>query len=128
MSDQIKLPLKYMKYYEEFAILVPSVEISNYTQQINDYIDKLKQKQIEFEFLNIEVAQMLAERSKYLINTYSSLDEYNKKLVVFAIKYFLNSNDEDADLTSITGFDDDVEVMNYVLISIGKPELTIDLD
>lgn len=128
MSEQTKLLTKYTKYLEEFCETLPDDCVHEFNTRIDAYLIYLKEEQKNFEFLNLKVANDLAQNAKILLNDYKTFNDYQKGLIVFAVRYFLSDRDLESDTTSITGFDDDVDVMNYVLKSIGKSELTINLD
>ena len=62
-----------------------------------------------------------------LLDNYASCAEPQRRLIVGAARYFAQSEDVEADTASVMGFDDDMEVLNYVLLAIGRADLSAGL-
>lgn len=54
-------------------------------------------------------------------------DEERRRLVQAAVTYFLMEDDEEPDLDSVAGLDDDAEVFNAVARAVGRADLVIPL-
>jgi uncharacterized membrane protein YkvA (DUF1232 family) len=79
------------------------------------------------EFLDVALAEKIAETLAKLLGDIENYPPNQKRLVVGAARYFVKSHDAQADLVSLLGFDDDVAVLNYVLVELGQSELRISL-
>jgi len=85
-------------------------------------------KALEFnEFLDVGMAEKIAALLKKLLGEINKYPESKKKMIIGAVRYFVKSNDAQADLTSLLGFDDDVAVLNYVLVELGHADLRLPL-
>jgi hypothetical protein len=51
--------------------------------------------------------------------------ESQHRFIQLACRYFVEEEDEDGDLESMLGFDDDAEVLNLVADQLGHPELRV---
>jgi hypothetical protein len=74
------------------------------------------------EFIDMRIAQGLANKSLQLIDRFESLSEKHRILVIGAIRYFADSQDAVSEDGFATGLDDDVKIMNYVLEEIGDSD------
>lgn len=79
------------------------------------------------EFLDVTTAEKIATTLKKLLGKIDAYPIDKQRLVIGAARYFIKSNDAQADLNSLLGFDDDVEVLNYVLVELGHKEMRITL-
>lgn len=71
------------------------------------------------EFLDIELAHQIAAVLELLLADYSSFSPEHQAYIAGAVAYFISTEDSEPDLESIVGFDDDRQVLNYVLTVIG---------
>lgn len=74
---------------------------------------------------NIILATEIHSRFEELLLSYANFEISDRALIMGAINYFLAPRDLIPDHTPISGFDDDVRILNYVLEQIGKSELCI---
>lgn len=95
--------------------------------QLDSYSSTISEAHAKNEFLDISLSDSLYKVSHKLLEVYEEYTESNQYLIIGAIRYFIEDEDADGDLDGPCGFDDDVEVMNYVLDVIGKPEWKIEL-
>jgi uncharacterized membrane protein YkvA (DUF1232 family) len=93
-------------------------------QRIERYMGEIRETGAERQFLDISTAQRLALSLGKLIEV---CGEDHLPHVQAAVYYFVNADDAQPDLQSMTGFDDDVEVANTVCRFVGHPELEIRL-
>lgn len=79
------------------------------------------------EFVDLSQALRMAAILGELLDGYASYTEPQRRLLVGAARYFVQSQDVEADTASVMGFDDDMEVLNYVLLAIGRADLSTEL-
>lgn len=114
--------------FRKLAVPVESNEVEPLKEEIIGYLGKVKQAQKKNEFLNGTLAGKIGETSILLLESYNTYSKEHQTLMIGAVKYFLLSGDQDKDISSPLGFDDDAEVLNFVLKSIGRDELLIDIE
>ena len=51
--------------------------------------------------------------------------EESRRLVQLACRYLVETEDGKDDLGSVFGFDDDAEVLNAVVMKLGRPDLVV---
>ena len=93
---------------------------------INDYVARIEKIAEKRPHISVDLAKQIADRCKFLLSLYSSLDESQQDDVMGAIRYFLHHEDALADISFGTGFDDDVAVTNYVLAQLEIDDKFID--
>jgi uncharacterized membrane protein YkvA (DUF1232 family) len=114
----------------KLAALCGDVETGLVTQLILDvqrHVGDVHQALKLNEFLDVSTAERIAA---ILVNLLGKIELYPKekqRLIVGATRYFVKNNDAQADLDSLLGFDDDVEVLNFVLVELGQSEKRIKL-
>ena len=53
--------------------------------------------------------------------------DHRNRLIQAACYYFVENDDEDGDLQSVYGFDDDAELLNVILEHLDRPDLAIQI-
>ena len=53
--------------------------------------------------------------------------DHRNRLIQAACYYFVENDDEDGDLQSVYGFDDDAELLNVILEHLDRPDLVIQI-
>ncbi|MGG4489716.1 hypothetical protein [Metabacillus idriensis] len=96
-------------------------------QSLEIYIEKVKEETMTNEFINVELANKIKDVCLVLIDDYEDVDNEKKKYIVATIIYFVTANDDEKDLFSPLGFDDDADILNECLNLIDKKELTVKL-
>jgi len=94
---------------------------------VTDYLKFAKKSLSINEFIDIDSATLLTGVSHYLISQLDNLSQEEKSYAVAAIYYFVECDDREHDFNSMFGFEDDIEVMNYVLEKIGHTNKKIEL-
>lgn len=90
--------------------------------RVAEYLNALEQATQDNGMLDSEAAQILGQRVLELIDLcYPSAPHY----VHAAVMYFVNSDDVEHDLDSLSGFDDDIEVFNAVCAHLGQESLQV---
>lgn len=76
--------------------------------------------------LDVELADELLRAYKILLETqWGDLSTDQQHLVQLSCRYYLDPGDEEGDLSSVFGFDDDALVLNQTLELISRPDLKI---
>jgi uncharacterized membrane protein YkvA (DUF1232 family) len=96
-------------------------------ESLEKYMDKIKEETAYNEFINVSLATKIKDVCMILINDYEKVDNEKKKYIVATINYFVTTDDEEEDLFSPLGFDDDTEILNECLSLVNKKELIIEL-
>ena len=100
-------------------------------QQVIDY--QLLVKEQATAVTDVDLANQLAANLLMLLaslqgtvgDAIQSMDEAVHRSVQVAVRYFVESDDADDDLTSPYGFDDDAEVFNGVARRLGRADLVL---
>jgi uncharacterized membrane protein YkvA (DUF1232 family) len=96
-------------------------------KDVEQHLSRVQKALKHNEFLDVSTAERIAEIVKKLLGDIEKYPQNKRKLIVGAARYFVKSDDAQADLNSLLGFDDDVAVLNYVLIELGHTEMRISL-
>jgi uncharacterized membrane protein YkvA (DUF1232 family) len=100
-----------------------SISTSQLANQILDHLQKIQDALKTNEFLNFNVAQQAADLLGNLINHLDDYSAESQRLIIGAAQYFVLDDDHEPDTKSPLGFDDDIQVLNFVLETLGKPKL-----
>ena len=119
MTLEMNFPPQLPEYFTKLLSENRNSDPIHLNKLVDDYLIFAKESLQQNEFIDIESATLLTEVCHYLISELANLSDDDLKYVVAAIYYFVESNDEVHDLDSIFGFEDDIEVLNYVLDKIG---------
>jgi hypothetical protein len=96
-------------------------------QAVAAHVEETRAAQARTPSLDVAQAERIAAILAKLLDEYAGGPEPHRPLIVGAARYFVSTADAEADTLSLTGFDDDMEVLNHVLLSIGRPELCQEL-
>lgn len=105
---------------------LPDTKIRTLCKHVSDHLEHVHTALGANEFIDISVAEQIAERLTILLSEITSFPENKRRLVVGAARYFILDRDAQDDLSSILGFDDDLIVLNYVLTELGRQDLKVD--
>jgi uncharacterized membrane protein YkvA (DUF1232 family) len=75
--------------------------------------------------LDVNLAEAILRTCRTLLGDWTDLSEEERRLVQLACDYYVDPYDEDGDLESVFGFDDDAEVVNLVLNELGREDLQV---
>ena len=115
------------QHFRPLCTLLSQQESLILQQEIRRHLQDFHLALRQNEFLDTDMADRLSNTLIKLFDGYASYPERHQKLIVGAARYFVSPNDADPDTTSLLGLDDDTAVLNYVLDTIGKPELKVEL-
>ncbi len=111
--------------FESLCGPVTIAEIAALRAAVQRHMRDIDQASRENEFLATDLAEVLAERLDDLLESFPSLAEDARPLVVGAARYFVSDEDALPDRSGPTGLDDDVAVFNVVARRIGRADLEI---
>ena len=74
---------------------------------------------------DLDTAAMIGDSLCRLLASGIDFDDDARALIRGAVEYFVMTDDADADLHDVLGFDDDARVLNTVLERIGHPEFAV---
>lgn len=83
--------------------------------EVDNYLELLRTELLENALIDIDLAERIGETCKALLAKYREFNKHGKASVVGAIRYFIEIDDADCDLDSKAGFEDDAEVVNFVI-------------
>ena len=103
--------------------LVSSDELRFEIEKYSSKIDRFARKRAD---LDVNLAECIAQSCLALLDTlmHDSPVEH-RRLMQVACRYFVEEDDEEGDLGSVFGFDDDAEVLNIVVRKLGRPDLEV---
>jgi len=105
---------------------VPRAAVPDLLQRVEAHLAEIHAQYRQNEFLDIELADRVAEQVRRLLAAYADYGAEEQRLIIGAARYFAAANDEESDIHSIFGMEDDVRILNYVLAQIGEPEHRIE--
>ena len=114
-------------YFRPLCTPTNDQELSDLKTEITNHVEEIKLALKHNEFLDIDTAERLANTLLILLDEYNQYPEQQQTLIAGAARYFVHPLDADPDTGSVLGLDDDTAVLNYVLDTIGKPELKVEL-
>jgi len=98
-----------------------AAEFATLEAAFDPYLEQVRDCLGENEFLDINLAERLVATCRNLISACNQQDAEQVALVVAGIRYFLDPDDAEADCESVLGFDDDAQVVNWVIQATGLP-------
>lgn len=94
--------------------------------QVETYREEVRAAAENNANVDLELAMSIAGSCLSLLATIDGdTSESHHRLVQLACRYFVEEEDEDGDLDSVIGFDDDAEVVNLVAGQLGLDDLKI---
>ena len=104
---------------------VTADELVELTTEVDAYLEVVRQAAAERDFVDVRLAEQIVAALNALIADAADYTAKERTLLAGAVRYFTNVNDENRDLTSPTGFDDDAEVLNAVCTYVGREDLEV---
>ena len=109
------------KYY-----LLPMTSKQDLVSAVDSYADVIADEARRRGDLDIHLADCIARCCLVLLaEHWDAASEHQRRLVQCACYYFIDDEDEDGDLQSAYGFDDDAELVNVIVEQLGRPDLAI---
>ena len=95
---------------------------------INDYADEIERVADRRGDLDVNLADCIARCCLTLLNEqWDGEGDHRKRLIQAACYYYVERDDEDGDLQSVYGFDDDADLLNVILEHLDRPDLAIQI-
>ncbi len=108
------------------TVLSPA-EAADLRRAVLAHVERIRSALTTNEFLDVATADRIGNVLTGLLDNYARQSEAHRALIVGAARYFVETHDTEPDLTSLLGFDDDVQVLNHVLDTIGRADLKVEL-
>jgi hypothetical protein len=83
--------------------------------RLQDHLAQVWAAAEDNEFVDLELARQLHERLTASLQGWSGYDDEQRAALVAAVDYLVQTDDEENDLRSPIGFDDDAEVVMAAL-------------
>lgn len=104
----------------------PLIDIESLSFQLMAYQEQLREEIAQSEFVDEELAETIYARAMELLERIASdYDEHDHTYAQAAVFYYMELHDEEQDLGSPVGFDDDRDVFNAVVTELGHDDLII---
>jgi len=100
-------------------------ELEQLAGRIDSYLAELEHAAAGRQ-VNVDLARRIAGRCRQLLDGCDRTDGQQLRLVVAAVRYFLDPDDIDSDDQSPAGLDDDALVLNAVIRWTGLPVPEVD--
>ncbi len=113
--------------FRPLCIALPETKIADLAQEITAHVQAIKDALSKNEFLDLPLAEAIAHALLVVLPNYGQYSPLQQALIVGAARYFIDDEDVEPDTTSVLGLDDDAEVLNYVLETIGRADLTVEV-
>ena len=96
---------------------------------IDKYDQKIEKVAHNRQDVDVNLAHTISQACLHLLNEcWGQATDFERHLISMVCCYYLEEeDDEDGDFDSVFGFDDDAQVLNIVLESIGKEDLIIQI-
>ena len=94
-------------------------DAANLLLEINAHLERIEEELVDNAVIDLEAAVKASEACKGLLENYPGLPEPTRAAVVGAVRYFLDADDAEDDLSSFFGLEDDVQVINFVIEKAG---------
>lgn len=93
---------------------------------LDDYTRRVDAEVRRRQDLDVNLAEeILRVYRRLLQQAWGDLDEHRRRIVTAGCSYYLDRGDQDDDLGSVFGFDDDARLLNQVLEAIGRTDLRV---
>jgi len=115
------------RVFTPLCVALAPAQIELLKREVADHVQAIRQALHQNEFVDVTLAEQIAAVSHQLLNDYARCSEAQRSLIVGAVRYFAKNQDADTDFSSLLGFDDDVQVLNFVLVALGRNDLRIEL-
>lgn len=105
----------------------PAAEAARLSTQVTAHVQAIEEALRKNEFLDLALAKNIAEALLRVLADYDQYPPPQQALIVGAARYFISEGDLEPDTSSVLGLDDDVAVLNFVLDTIGRADLKVEV-
>ncbi|HVX19131.1 MAG TPA: hypothetical protein VHA73_13960 [Acidimicrobiales bacterium] len=95
--------------------------------RIATHLDVLDEQSFDHEFLELDLARSIAALYSTLLEGSEQLDPAQRATLRAGIEYFILTDDDENDVQSPIGMEDDARVANEVCRQLGRPDLVISI-
>jgi hypothetical protein len=116
----------------EFEILMKCckdadcLSIQDLKSQADLYFDRVKEAHEKNSIVNVKLAGAIVSSIYTVCENWEDISETAKPWCKGMIQYFAKPDDDENDLESPIGFDDDADVLNACLKFANRPDLCVD--
>ena len=104
----------------------PLIDLDVLSKRLSRYMEVVRKLAAQAELIDEELAETLGARAQELIERIGAdYEEEDHHYAQACVLYFMMSHDDEDDLDSPAGFDDDLEVFNAVVTRLGHDDLVI---
>lgn len=104
----------------------PALPLAGLSRQVRAYRTHLAAVGPRLPAVNVALAEVLAEACLALLEElHEDLPESERRVAQIAVRYFVEADDGDEDLTSPSGLEDDRLVFNAAASALGCPHLIV---
>ncbi len=122
-----KFPPDVSQTFHDLAVPVEAGEVVELERGISERLAAAKLAAKEHDTVNVPRCENIAERCRYLLSRLPTVPSAKQALIGGAVRYFLYDADPQSDTAFATGFDDDAQVVNFVLEELGEKDGFISL-
>jgi len=102
----------------------PFREVLELRRDIRAYVEKLETISKKTEFLDLVLARRVATQCESLLDGLGpDSSKEHRQLIQAAVQYFIENEDEENDIESPIGFDDDLEVVELIAREIDRADI-----
>ena len=116
------------KHFKRLCEALPPHTVPQLKEELENFYSVVLAEADNRPLVNKELIRDLYDRACLLLERYPHISEKHRALVVGALRYFVSDDDSFPDLEFASGFNDDAEIMNYVLEELGLEQETIFVD
>ena len=114
-----KFPPEVSQIFRDLAVGVQQGEIVELERGVSERLAAAKEAAKDHPTVNVPRCEDIAERCRLLLSMLPTTPADKQPLIGGAVRYFLYDADPQSDTVFATGFDDDAQVVNYVLEELG---------
>lgn len=113
--------------FKEYCVNVDEERLKILREKVNEELEDAQKRVDNGGIHDLKMANEIANRCFYLLDNYNNFLSNQQKLIVGAVCYFAISDDPISEEIFASGYDDDAQVINYVLEELGIDDMYIDL-
>lgn len=106
---------------------LPASDVPSLLESLQRCVDEIRAESKTNHLIQPSSIESLNTSARFLLEHYEEFTPKQRRLIVGAVYYFTMDNDGSPDSALATGFDDDIQVMNYVLEELGVEGMFIDI-
>lgn len=126
MSGNAGPSAKALHIFEELKREVTPAKLLTLREDIDGHLLQLQKLARTNEMTPIDLAEKVAAGLHQLLDGLGGFDEEQQADILGAALYFISTQDEISDTSSILGLDDDAAIFNHVVGRIGRSDLKVD--